>query len=625
MWLGVLLLAFWAPAVAEDFYVAPNASPGGTGTLSNPWTLATALDHPTVVGPGDTIWLRGGTYAGAPFESFLSGTAANPIIVRQYPGERAMIDGNYNGNDHTLTIKGSHTWYWGFEIFNSDPTRYSPTPSAPPRRGSGVSQVGIGTRMINMIVHDTSQGVITAEVATGAQIYGCLFYYNGWDAPDRGHGHAIYAQNLGSTPKPIHDNIMFQQFGWGIHAYSEGGHLDNLDFQGNVSFNNGGISGSWHTNILVGGQQNVATSPRLTSNYTYNTGHVNNNNLGYNAGCSSPTVTNNYFSSDTALGVHNCSSMTITGNTFYGSTSGFSQSGFPNNTYHGSTRPTGVKVFLRPNAYEPGRAHIVVYNWDLDSTVNLDLSSFLAPGAAYALRNAQNPFGPPVASGVYDGQPVAVPMAGLTPATPVGVPAPAPSGTEFNVFILTSTPDAYEFFDVPQAHLFHDVIHTLAANGITGGCGGGNFCPNAAVTRAQMAVFLLKSSHGAAYVPPAPTGNVFDDVPQSAFAAAWIEQLAEEGIAAGCGGGDYCPDAGVTRAQMAVFLLKSLLGASHVPPPATGTQFSDVPANGFAAAWIEELADRGITSGCGGGKYCPSSTTTRAQMAAFLVTTFTLQ
>ena len=84
-------------------------------------------------------------------------------------------------------------------------------------------------------------------------------------SPDRGHGHGIYAQNLGSTPKQIYDNIIFQQFGWGIHAYGEGGHLDNLDFQGNISFNNGGLSGGWHSNILVGGTQNVATNPKLNS------------------------------------------------------------------------------------------------------------------------------------------------------------------------------------------------------------------------------------------------------------------------------------------------------------------------------------------------------------------------
>ena len=50
----------------------------------------------------------------------------------------------------------------------------------------------------------------------------------------------------------------------------------------------------------------------------------------------------------------------------------------------------------------------------------------------------------------------------------------------------------------------------------------------------------------------------------------WVEELASEGVTSGCGNGNYCPGAPVTRAQMAVFLLKTLLGSSYVPPPATG-------------------------------------------------------
>jgi S-layer homology domain len=622
--LAGLCMLLAAVAGATDFYVSPTAGAGGNGSLNNPWKLQTALDHPSVVQPGDTIWLRGGTYNSPPYTSTLVGTSAAPIIVRQYPGERAIIDGNYDGDLPTLTILGKYAWFWGFEIFNSDPTRFTQDGDNPPRRGPGVHLSRDGTRLINMIVHDTSQGVITGEDATDARIYGSLFYYNGYDSPDRGHGHGIYAQNLGSTPKPIHDNIIFQQYGWGIHAYGEGGHLDNLDFQGNVSFNNGGLSGGYHANILVGGLQ-VTTNPKLIANYTYNTDHENKNDLGYAAGCTSPQVKDNYFASHEAIDINNCSSLTITGNTFYGTTSGFSPSAFPNNTYYGQTRPTGVQVFVRPNAYELGRAHIVVYNWDLDPAVTVDLSSVLSPGASYVVRNAQNPFGAAVATGTYGGGPISLPMTGLTPAAPVGASLPPATGPEFQVFLLTSTLGPYEFFDVPASNIFHDVIHTLAANGVTAGCGNGNFCPNDSVDRAQMAVFLLKSKHGAAYVPPAASGDVFDDVPSNAFAAAWIERLAAEGIASGCGGGNYCPNSAVTRAQMAVFLLKALLGSTYAPPPATGNRFDDVPANAFAAAWIEDLADRGITSGCGGGNYCPGIPNTRAQMAAFLVTTFSLQ
>ena len=166
-------------------------------------------------------------------------------------------------------------------------------------------------------------------------------------------------------------------------------------------------------------------------------------------------------------------------------------------------------------------------------------------------------------------------------------------------------------------------IETLARSGITAGCGDGNYCPGDSVTRAQMAVFLERGINGSDFVPPPATGTLFADVGANSFAASFIEQLANDGITSGCGNGNYCPGNEVTRAQMAVFLLRSKYGSAYQPPPASGI-FPDVSLNNFAAAWIEQLAAEGITSGCGNGNYCPSDSVTRAQMAVFLVRTFGL-
>jgi hypothetical protein len=139
-----------------------------------------------------------------------------------------------------------------------------------------------------------------------------------------------------------------------------------------------------------------------------------------------------------------------------------------------------------------------------------------------------------------------------------------------------------------------------------------------------MAVFLLKAKNGGSYVPPAASGTMFSDVPASHFAAAYIEKLAVDGVTSGCGGGKYCPDGSTTRGQMAVFMLKTKEGSSYAPPAPTG-MFSDVPTSHTFGAFIEELSRRGITSGCGGGMYCPDTATTRGQMAVFLKRTFGLQ
>ena len=114
------------------------------------------------------------------------------------------------------------------------------------------------------------------------------------------------------------------------------------------------------------------------------------------------------------------------------------------------------------------------------------------------------------------------------------------------------------FGDVPASQPFASWIEQLAHEGITGGCATSPplYCPGVAVTRGQMAVFLLRAKHGAGYAPPAPAGS-FTDVPAAHPFAGWIEQLAREGITSGCGPTTYCPDAVVTRGQMAVFLVRA--------------------------------------------------------------------
>ena len=148
------LLSGASLAVATSFYVSPTGTTStaqGTGTITNPWALQTALSQPAVVHPGDTIWLRGGTYTGH-FTSYLTGTASQPIVVRPYPGERATLDGNMNpsesGNSEpvlTVHICSGYTWYWGLEVTNSSPIRYNPRlVESTVCRGDGIFVSGAG-------------------------------------------------------------------------------------------------------------------------------------------------------------------------------------------------------------------------------------------------------------------------------------------------------------------------------------------------------------------------------------------------------------------------------------------------------------------------------------------------
>jgi hypothetical protein len=180
------------------------------------------------------------------------------------------------------------------------------------------------------------------------------------------------------------------------------------------------------------------------------------------------------------------------------------------------------------------------------------------------------------------------------------------------------------FGDVPASNPFFRFVEAMFNAGVTSGCGGGNYCPSNGVTREQMAVFLLRAKLGNTFVPPACTTQVFNDVPCSSGFAPWINELSARGITGGCGNGSYCPGAVVTRDQMAVFLLVALEGNAFSPPACVTPAFTDVPCSNPFAAWINELAARGISGGCSPGLYCPGNTVTREQMAVFLSSTFSL-
>ncbi|HEV2852125.1 MAG TPA: PQQ-dependent sugar dehydrogenase [Thermoanaerobaculia bacterium] len=189
----------------------------------------------------------------------------------------------------------------------------------------------------------------------------------------------------------------------------------------------------------------------------------------------------------------------------------------------------------------------------------------------------------------------------------------------------------YTFSDVPPTHASWPFVEAISEAGITAGCTAGpppSFCPDQDVSRAEMAIFLLRGRHGESYAPPPATGTVFADVAATSFGAAWIEQLFNEGLTAGCATNPrrYCPTSNARRDEMAVFLLRAKHGSGYTPPAATGTVFADVPASYWAAPWIERLYSEGITAGCATGppRYCPDGIVSRGSMAAFLSRTFAL-
>ena len=174
-----------------------------------------------------------------------------------------------------------------------------------------------------------------------------------------------------------------------------------------------------------------------------------------------------------------------------------------------------------------------------------------------------------------------------------------------------------------EAPLFPDVVRTsthaenisqLAIEMITLGCDpAGNYCPNDGVTRAQMATFIARTLG----LDPVAE-NPFTDVVTGSTHAGNINAVRVEGITLGCDatGTMFCPDDGVTRAQMATFLARML-----DLDPVVENPFTDVVTGSTHAGNINAVRTVGITLGCDatGTLFCPNDIVTRAQMASFII------
>jgi hypothetical protein len=466
-----------------EFYAAPTGSSSGDGSLTKPWDLQTALNQPASVTPGSTIWVRGGKYTGGldrgELRSTLTGTADAPIVVRQFPGERATVT-------NRLRFDGAYTWYWGFEI----------TSAAQGASGTDYDYLvgvhsGVGNRFINLLIHDgPTSGVATFTPlytsATQTAIYGCLIYNNGTHF---NLDHGLYLQNdVATGTVTVADNIVFNNEAFGLHIYSKpaDGRLSGFDIEGNVFFGNGSISTPVNRNneMLIGGTP-AADDIVVRDNYTYREAASGFSpyrvaaEIGYTGGSDANgdiVLENNYFVG--ALYINHWSSATVRGNLvydyagpmvltdssvsgqtwsdnrFYGVSSLWNWQHAPNTPadfttwqaqtglrrpgrYEGSGPPPDLLV-VRPNQYEAGRANIIIYNWTQQPTVSVDLSAVLHVGDRYVVQNVQDFYGTPVARGIYEGGRIDLPMAGITPPAPVGraFTPPLVTGPTFNVFVV---------------------------------------------------------------------------------------------------------------------------------------------------------------------------------------------
>lgn len=381
----------------------------GNGSFNSPWDLATVINNPIWLEysllESRTVWLRGGTYTGD-YTNATNGVDGRNIVFRGYPGEIAVIDGNFDVNGSYVTFQDLIFTYSGWS------TRETDSPAS-----QNLNIRGTYLKFINCIIHDLSSPVIGQE-ALSCEFYGCLSYNNGWLGTDRGHGHGVYCQNANGSPQMIvKDSIFCNNFGWGPHAYAGNGVnlLYNILMEGNTSFKAGSLSGTARPNFLLGADSGQSTGCSIKSNMSYD------GECGlefYGAGAALVEYTNNYFPDGKQEGFGSYTAETESGN------------------YYGTD--TGNTHFLRANQYDNNRANLTIYNQAQSDSLQIDVSSVLNVGDTVNAHNAENYFTDIQALTVAGDGTITVDMRAIShaPIAPVQWVAPATAFPNFGCFIL---------------------------------------------------------------------------------------------------------------------------------------------------------------------------------------------
>ena len=383
-----------------------------------------------------------------------------------------------------LTTSGGNTVYRNFEITNSVTDR---TETALPEfsYGGGIFNTGTGNSFINLVIHDNGIGIFSGSSTQNTLVYGCVIYNNGGlrvgNVP---YGPALYLENTAGYSR-VHETIALNSFKNSMQGFGVTGPYVGGDIQGSVFAGVGAPSGEIARNLIYGPDSQVSPTAVVNESHFYHPPGSSGYSVtfGYGAGIINGIFTNNYIGGGaTAMSVENVTNLTFTGNKIFNVSVNVLSSQVPytwnNNTYYntastankfGNTTLGGNQIFanwrgstgfdttsinnsgnlpdaiiVRPNAYETGRANIIVYAASNPSSININLSTTgLSNGQGYTVKNAFNWYGSSVATGTYNsGSPsISVPLSSVTSvATPTGRPS-APATTCPSLCLLVVVPN----------------------------------------------------------------------------------------------------------------------------------------------------------------------------------------
>jgi hypothetical protein len=431
------------PSNGSQFYVSPNGSASGNGSITNPWDIKTALTKGRTVPAGSTIWLRAGRHVvGKEFcyvpaysncgEGSIHGAPGNYITVRSYPGEHASIDGSL------VFLGGTGGWviFRDLELYDSSTDRYYNAQSGW-MKDNGIEIPAGNMKFINNLIHDHySNAFFPASSPGTVEFYGNSMYNHGVynNAPEANNptgwtGAAIYGQSLGS-PRIIENN--FIQGGIGLYTlsiYSEGGGTKNFTINKNTFVGNnnqlllgGGNAGAagqnrfsnnllFENTPLFGGADTIVDGNYFGAGYGNNDGGAENVTFSNNEFmvCNVPHtagtrdfIINASLSQNKFHGVsfannkyYRCSptsyDLALTGNGLFSLNSASDEQNWKNQGFDNAPGwdpfvPSfpADKYAINENKYEVGkRWNLSVFNWDNSSSVTIPVSSALAAGDSF--------------------------------------------------------------------------------------------------------------------------------------------------------------------------------------------------------------------------------------------------
>ncbi len=432
----LLLCSFFifTSADARVWHVSTEGTSKGNGTRMFPWDIKTGLKdnrkrggatRPSPVQPGDTIAMHEGIYK-ANIWGQIYGAEGKPVVIMPYNYGKVVLDANTGDPDrdknYGLRLTGEYVIVQGLHFTNSSENRITDEEGSKGDKinaRTGLFIYSKESKVINCkFYNNVGSALLSANEAHNLLIYGCIFFYNGWEAPDRGHGHAMYLRNDDkSKPKVIEANIFHNSFGRQISGY---GDIEGFIVKDNISFYAGlasqhGAEG----NVFFGGsgQSKKIDDLYITDNIIY--AHAGRSfEIGYiEKHKKSVYIKNNYVIGGNGLDMK----------------PGFEKAELENNR---ASIDDHIKII--PNRYEEGRATVAVMNKAGLNECTIDFKDLLVDGDAFEVVDVQDYFGEPVYTGVYEGKSIAIPLnsekTGSIPGKTLSQIKHTPK--EFNVFIV---------------------------------------------------------------------------------------------------------------------------------------------------------------------------------------------